>query len=92
MSRTVALFSYILNPSPSPNKPVGAGASRFGKLKSELSFLSVGISTPTLHFPSVISPRIVQAIVYRFNLNIICFSSSLLRFQLPRAPPRFALI
>jgi hypothetical protein len=34
-------FDLHPNPSPSPNKPVGAGASPFCKPKSELSILSV---------------------------------------------------
>ncbi|KAJ6478684.1 hypothetical protein DFH09DRAFT_1108230 [Mycena vulgaris] len=33
-------FDLHPNPSPSPNKPVGAGASPFGKPKSELSLAS----------------------------------------------------
>ncbi|KAJ7306653.1 hypothetical protein DFH08DRAFT_824610 [Mycena albidolilacea] len=37
-SRSAGLgFDLQLNPSPSPNKPIGAGASPFGKPKSELS-------------------------------------------------------
>ncbi|KAJ7315365.1 hypothetical protein DFH08DRAFT_820622 [Mycena albidolilacea] len=38
-SRSAGLgFDLHPNPSPSPNKPVGAGASPFGKPKSEVSF------------------------------------------------------
>jgi hypothetical protein len=33
-------FDLHPNPSPSPNKPVGAGASPFGKEKSELSLVA----------------------------------------------------
>jgi hypothetical protein len=40
-------FDLHTNPSPSPNKPVGAGASLFGKPKSELSRSAKDFDTRT---------------------------------------------
>jgi hypothetical protein len=45
-------FDLHPNPSPSPNKPVGAGASPFGKPKSELSYAAI-VLAQTVPLPQV---------------------------------------